>query len=432
MKSGEEVIKWIHGLLQFGIRPGLDRMESLLEKLGHPERKLNVIHVAGTNGKGSTVSLLRHVYEQGGYKVGTFTSPYIEHFEERISLNGQPISEEDLVYCANKVRRYVDEFVSQTDDQPTEFEVITLIAFVYFAQRVKPDLVLLEVGLGGRLDSTNVVTPLVSIITSIGYDHMNVLGDTLEEITFEKAGIIKKGGIVVSGVKQQEAKQVIEQVVKEQHAEYYQLGKDFTIRLHSSTENEQQLHYSGEQNYDVGICLKGPHQRDNTAVALQTVERLQNKGFPIDEQVIKEGLKRASWIGRFEVIQDDPPIVLDGAHNAEGILALAETLDQHYPNKMYHFVFAMTKEKDVQTVLKPLDRQDCTITFTTFDFFRAAKANDLFEKSSLTKAMAHSNENWKKAFIEQKQRLNDKSMLIVCGSLYFISEVRNWLKEQKT
>ncbi|WP_231686815.1 folylpolyglutamate synthase/dihydrofolate synthase family protein [Bacillus sp. JCM 19034] len=305
MKSGEEAIEWIHGLLQFGVRPGLTRMEILLEKLGHPEQKLKVIHVAGTNGKGSTVSLLSHVYEQGGYKVGTFTSPYIERFEERISLNGQPISEGDLVYCANKVRKCVDELIRETGDQPTEFEVITLMAFVYFAEKANPDLVLLEVGLGGRLDSTNVVTPLVSIITSIGYDHMNILGDTLEKITFEKAGIIKQGGIVVSGVKQLEAKKVIEQVVKEKGASYYQLGEDFTVDFIHSTADVQQLHYSGDKIYDVSIHLRGPHQRDNSAVAIKTIELLQNRGFPLDIHKIKEGMKRTSWIGRFEVIQNN-------------------------------------------------------------------------------------------------------------------------------
>ncbi|MCK0473541.1 folylpolyglutamate synthase/dihydrofolate synthase family protein [Halalkalibacter sp. APA_J-10(15)] len=430
MKTGEEAIKWIHRLLQFGVRPGLERMEWLLEKLDHPERNLQIVHVAGTNGKGSTVSFMRHVYEKAGYNVGTFTSPFIERFEERITMNGKPISEEDLVYCTNKVKAFVEELVTKTDDQPTEFEVITLIAFVYFAERVHTDLVLLEVGLGGRLDSTNVVKPLISVITSIGYDHMHVLGHTLEEIAAEKAGIIKKAGMIVSGVKQEEAKKVIKRIAKDKDAKYYELGEHFTVAMINSSPVDQQIQYSGKSQRDITIQLKGPHQRDNAAVAIQVIERLMDKGFPVGEQEIMDGMRSASWIGRFEVIQQNPTIILDGAHNQEGFRALAETLKQHYAGYTCYMVVAMTKEKDVTSLMKPFIHEQMHVTFTTFPFPRASSSEDLYEPFALMGRDVRAEDDWKKAILEREKDVDNNSLLIICGSLYFIAEVRKWLMER--
>ncbi|GAF64090.1 folylpolyglutamate synthase [Bacillus sp. TS-2] len=243
MKKSEEVIDWIHSLLSFGIKPGLKRMEWMLGTLGNPEKKSTFIHIAGTNGKGSTVSYLRNVLQSAGYSVGTFTSPYIECFEERISLNGHPISEEHLVQSAQLIRPLAEELAQTELGSPTEFEVITAIAFNYFAE-MKPDIVLMEVGLGGRLDSTNVLTPIASVITSIGHDHMHILGDTLEEIAFEKAGIIKLDIPVISGVKQKQAQEVIRKVSKQKNAALFQIEEDYGYKKQNGMNKSNILNFS--------------------------------------------------------------------------------------------------------------------------------------------------------------------------------------------
>src|SRR5690606_15259339 len=211
---------------------GLSRMEWMMERLGHPENKIKAIHVAGTNGKGSTVSYLRNILQEAGYKVGTFTSPYIEAFNERISVNGKPISNDEIVSLLQVIKPLAEELEETELGGPTEFEVITAMALYHFGQASDIDFVIMEVGLGGRLDSTNVITPLISVITSIGFDHMNILGDTIEEIAAEKAGIIKRYVPVITAVDQQKAIEVISKKAKEEKSPFYQLGTDFFILDH--------------------------------------------------------------------------------------------------------------------------------------------------------------------------------------------------------
>ncbi|NEU29791.1 bifunctional folylpolyglutamate synthase/dihydrofolate synthase [bacterium LRH843] len=431
MKSGKEVIEWIHSLLPFGIKPGLKRMEWMLERLGHPEKKIRTVHIGGTNGKGSTVSFMRHVLEHAGYKVGTFTSPYIECFEERISLNGKPIAEKDLLECGNRIRPLVEELAKTELGSPTEFEVITTIAFEYFATIVNPDVVLVEVGLGGRYDSTNVISPLLSIITSIGYDHMHILGEKIEEIAQEKAGIIKEKTPIISGVTEQEARDVILKAAKGKRANYEQLRIDFDEQVQTVSEERQQFMYSSRlgEKMQVLIQMKGPHQRENAAIAIHALKMLdRDYSIIISNESITYGLLATTWIGRFEQINDQPLTIVDGAHNKEGMESLAKTLRQHYPNKRYRFVIAATKEKDMAVLLKPFEGLDATFTFTSFDFFRAAKASDLYEQANVqNKRFEH---DWVRAVCDEQKAVEEDEMLIICGSLYFISEVRaKWKNE---
>ncbi|TWI57087.1 bifunctional folylpolyglutamate synthase/dihydrofolate synthase [Halalkalibacter nanhaiisediminis] len=430
MNRAEEVIEWIHSLLPFGIKPGLKRMEWMLERLDHPERKIQTIHIGGTNGKGSTVSFMRHVLEHAGYQVGTFTSPYIECFEERISLNGNPIEADVLVECSNRIRPLVEE-LAQTDlGSPTEFEVITTIAFDYFANIAKPDIVLIEVGLGGRLDSTNVISPLLSIITSIGYDHMHILGETISEIAFEKAGIIKQNTTIISGVSQDEARMIIKNVAQEKNAEYMQLRIDFDEQVKSVSEQEQAFSYSVEDKelMEVVIRMQGPHQRENAAVAITALKRLEDDfHFKIGNEALLQGMAATKWIGRFEQLSNKPLMIVDGAHNKEGMESLAQTLIEHYPNKKYRFVIAATKEKDMALLLKPFQQMEATFTFTSFDFFRAADASELYNQAPVSKKRFDS--NWEQAIKDERKVMEHDEMLIICGSLYFISAVREkWFK----
>ncbi|GAE34940.1 bifunctional folylpolyglutamate synthase/dihydrofolate synthase [Halalkalibacter akibai] len=424
MNSRSEVIEWVEGLLPFGIKPGLERMEAMLDSLGEPQQKLKTIHIAGTNGKGSTVSFIRHILEAEGYSVGTFTSPSIEFFEDRISVNGIPISEVDLIATANRIRPLVEK-ISQTElGSPTEFEVITAIAIDYFTNIAQPDVVLMEVGLGGRLDSTNVITPILSVITSIGYDHMHILGNSLSEIAFEKAGIIKPGVPVVSAVPQLEAKAVIQNQATTLSSDLYELDKHFTQTLVSIDEQKQVFTYQSENDsFDVTIQMPGRHQRENAALAICAVQVLQTtQQFQINEDSLKTGLFYTTWPGRFERIEAEPVVILDGAHNKEGMEALAETLSLHYPDKRYRFVIAATKEKDMDVLLQPFTNWHATFTFTSFPFERAAKAVDLWEQAPV-KQKRYS-EDWEQVLDEERSSTQLDEVFIICGSLYFISKVR--------
>ncbi|KMK74647.1 bifunctional folylpolyglutamate synthase/dihydrofolate synthase [Alkalihalobacillus pseudalcaliphilus] len=424
LDSGEKVIEWIHSLLPFGIKPGLKRMEWMLERLEHPENQSTFIHIAGTNGKGSTVSYLRHVLNESGYSVGTFTSPYIERFEERISLNGQPIPEYALVKIANKIRPLVEELAQTELGSPTEFEVITTIAFEYFAEVSNLDFVLLEVGLGGRWDSTNVITPIMSVITSIGHDHMHILGDTIEEITSEKAGIIKKNIPVVSGVLIAEAQQVLRNVARENNAAFYQLQEHFCYEKVKVNEEQQIFHYKGlSERSEVTIRMKGEHQLQNVSVAIQVIELLvAQRLVQVDEHQLRSGLVQTSWVGRFEILSKEPLIVIDGAHNEEGLLALAETLNSQYPTRNYSFVISATKEKDMGVLLKPFEKMNSPFIFTEFEFFKAAKAEKLYQAAPVN--VKRCQPNWHKAVLEALSQVKENDMIVITGSLYFISEIR--------
>ncbi|KGA97623.1 folylpolyglutamate synthase [Alkalihalobacillus alcalophilus ATCC 27647 = CGMCC 1.3604] len=425
MKKASEAISWIHSLLPFGIKPGLKRMEWMLERLENPEKKSTFIHIAGTNGKGSTVSYLRNILESAGYSVGTFTSPFIECFEERISLNGHPISEEDLLRAANKIRPLVEELAKTELSSPTEFEVITTMAFEHFAHQANPDFVLMEVGLGGRFDSTNVLTPIASVITSIGHDHMHILGNSIEEIASEKAGIIKAGVPVISGVLDPKAANVIQQVARNMNANLYELNRDFSYQKKKMNEKEQHFSFlsDGFTIEQAIIEMKGEHQLQNASVALKTIALLkEDHKLHITEDHILKGLKQTSWIGRFEILSSDPLVVIDGAHNEEGLQALAETLKSQYPTRNYRFVFSATKEKDTGILLAPFKNMDAYFTFTEFEFFKAATAKELYENAPIQQKSLQP--NWRVAVKEALKSLEENEMLIITGSLYFISDIR--------
>ncbi|TSB46249.1 bifunctional folylpolyglutamate synthase/dihydrofolate synthase [Alkalicoccobacillus porphyridii] len=431
MISAERAIEWIHSLLPFGIKPGLKRMDWMLEKLGNPESKLNMIHVAGTNGKGSTVSFMRHMLEANGYKVGTFTSPYLECFEERISLNGVPISEKDLVAAANKVRPLVEELAQTELESPTEFEVITVIMFEHFAHVAKPDIVLVEVGLGGRLDSTNVIKPLLSVITSIGHDHMHILGSTIEEIAREKAGIIKKRIPVISGVTNLDALTVLRETAIERDTSFNQLNEDFYITDILINQSDQSFTFDSPLGRltQLKTTMQGEHQLANASLALMALLRLrEHSGFEITDAACKKGLAHTNWPGRFEKLMDQPLLIADGAHNEEGMKALATTLQNHYPNHKVTMLAGLTQEKDVATLMAPFKNLDIHITWTGFDFFRAAEPEDLLEATP-DEIEAEMQLDWRIALEHMLDHWKKDELILVTGSLYFISEVRGGLKK---
>lgn len=422
----EQAIDWIHARLRLGIKPGLTRMEWMLEKLDHPERRIKTIHVGGTNGKGSTVTFLRSILESAGYRVGTFTSPYFEQFNERISMNGQPISDQELIELTNVIKPLADELDKTELGGPTEFEVITAMSIYYFAKMSPVDVIIYEVGLGGRFDSTNVIHPLLSIITSIGLDHTAILGDTYEEIAFEKAGIIKNGVSVITGVKQPEALEVIRNKATELKSPMYQLEEDFFTTSRTSLKNGEQFSFSSMFNKMALLetSMIGSHQVDNAALAVMASHILANYySFIIEDEHIRAGLKKAYWPGRLEILSDRPFVLIDGAHNEEGINALVSEIKSRFADKKISILFAALKDKKLDKMIATLEEIANELTFTTFDFPRAAKAEELLEVSKNNADHAVTN-NFQE-FIEQKlNELEENEIFLVTGSLYFLSEAK--------
>jgi dihydrofolate synthase / folylpolyglutamate synthase len=425
-----EALNWIHARLRLGIKPGLARMEWMMEKLGHPESKMKTVHIGGTNGKGSTVTFLRSILEAAGYSVGTFTSPYIEQFNERISVNGKPISDEEILHLTNVIAPLANELEKTELGGPTEFEVITAMSFYYFANVNQVDIVLYEVGLGGRFDSTNIIQPIASVITNIGLDHTSILGHSYEEIAFEKAGIIKEGTSTFTAVKNENAIKVIEEQAEKKHAPLYRLNQEFSISAHSPQETGEVFTVrSSERTYEqVEINMIGQHQTENAALAIMAAQNINHhEEFSISEKAIRTGLKKAYWPGRFEILSNNPLVIIDGAHNDEGISALVHELSNRYANNTIHIVFAALKDKKLDQMIAQLDSVADEISFVSFDFPRAAEAIDLYSLShSKNKNIG---ENWNSHLAKCIQNLQTDTVLVVTGSLYFISEAKPYLSE---
>ncbi|KZE64467.1 bifunctional folylpolyglutamate synthase/dihydrofolate synthase [Fictibacillus phosphorivorans] len=424
MNSYNEALNWIHSLLKFGIKPGLKRVEWLLERTENPEKKLTLIHIAGTNGKGSTVEYLRSIFNEAKYSTGTFTSPYLITFNERVSIDGVPIADEELLHYSKMLRPLVEELAATSLGSPTEFEVITVISLLYFADK-KPDVVLYETGLGGLYDSTNVIAPILSLITNIGFDHMGILGDTIEDIAFQKAGIIKPHTPVITTVEQDSAINVIKQKAKETKSDSYFLDRDFSVRhLESLDQGERFMFYDFDKSeHEYLISMKGTHQIKNAGLAAAAIMHLVKSGkFNVSSSEIKLGLYKANWAGRFEKVSKSPDIIIDGAHNLQGVHALKQTLLNHYKSKRIFLLFAALQDKAYGNMMKDLESVVYEAYFTTFDFPRAASAEQLLAESPFKRSIAIS--VWEEALDHVRGRLKEDDVLIITGSLYFISEVR--------
>ncbi|WP_445489671.1 bifunctional folylpolyglutamate synthase/dihydrofolate synthase [Niallia sp. 03133] len=426
----EEALNWIHSRLRLGIKPGLTRMNMMMEKLNFPEKLIKTVHIGGTNGKGSTVTYLRCILESAGLNVGTFTSPYIEQFNERISVNGIPISDTEIKDLANKLYPIVEEMDQTEMGGPTEFEIITAMSLYYFAYVNKVDLVIYEVGLGGRFDSTNIISPLLSIITSIGLDHTAILGNTYAEIAFEKAGIIKKDTPVITGVKQREAEEVILKKAAEENAAVYLLSKHFMIENHQSILKGESFTFktAAEKKEDMHISMMGVHQTENASLAIMAAILLKKEYPQLKEEMIRTGLVQAKWPGRFEIIAENPLIVLDGAHNEEGVQALTEELTKRFSTRKKTVLFAALSDKKTDKMIQKLDHIANKIVFVSFDYPRAASCYDLYKES--THPSKSYKEDWMKAIEEQVEMIKEEEMLVITGSLYFLSEVKAYWKQK--
>lgn len=427
------IIDRIHEFNRFGMVLGLDRMEELLRRLGNPQDDLKVIHVAGTNGKGSVSKYLEEGLSACGYKMGLYTSPYIETFNERIRYDGADISDEDLEYYGQKVVSAAEAMVADGLDSPTEFEVVTAIAFLYFAGR-QADITILEVGLGGIGDSTNVVkSPLASVITPISYDHMAQLGSSLAEIAVNKAGIIKTGCPVIANVPQRDAAKIIARKAYAMGSRLYDISG---IRAAVSDETPFSQKVSMElyeKSYsDVEISMVGRHQAENLKTALATLEILRKSGaVKLDREALYEGLKRARQPGRFEVISEDPLVIIDGAHNEAGAQALQETMAQHFAGKKILLVAGILADKEIDSIVKFLTKITDHIIVTEPDNPRKLAAEKLAEHVADFGVAAEAVSDVEAAVHRAKELADGYDVILFAGSLYLIGDVRRlWRNER--
>ena len=422
----QEVIDWISATPKFGAKPGLHRMQTILAALGDPHKTLKTIHVGGTNGKGSTVSFLSTVLQEAGYQIGTFTSPFIETFNERISLNGSPIPETSLVKAANILQSAMKDLDLSQLGPMTEFELITLLSFLYF-QEVSPHLVIYEVGLGGRLDATNVITPLLTGITNIGHDHMEILGGTLELVAYEKLGIVKPGVPLITTEERLELLNVFARVCRERRSPFSQALTHYPPEKIQQDETGTRLDWPGLKG--VRLSMKGLHQVKNATLALAMLEKLKEENHLFyTESQLRKGLEKTFWKGRFEVVRQHPALILDGAHNPEGMANLVQTLAQVYPDRKKTFVVSILSGKDHSEMLSTLAAAADRVCFTSFSFPRAQKGSALKQDYPHE---ASSCEDFKAAIQGLLKEQETEECLIITGSLYFISQVRNWLQEDQ-
>ncbi|MCB0117823.1 MAG: bifunctional folylpolyglutamate synthase/dihydrofolate synthase [Anaerolineales bacterium] len=390
----------------------LDRMFALMKSLGDPHKKYPVIHVAGTKGKGSTSALCAAALQAAGYKTGLYTSPHLEDYVERIRINGEPISHEQLVELVEEIKPHVAKV-----EKLTTFEITTALAFLAFA-KYGATAAVFEVGLGGRLDATNVVTPKVSVITSLSYDHMAVLGNTLTLIAGEKAGIIKPGVPVVSSPQKDEAWQVLLRVVSERNSKITLVGRDVEFERVASSLEGQKLRI---QNSEFRIPLLGKHQVENAATAYTA---LKASGIPITDEQIQTGFSRVQWRARFEVARLDPPVIFDSAHNQDSFEKLRETLDEYFPGKKVYLIFGASEDKNIPGMFAEMKSKIKKIIITRADHPRALSVEQIQglaeQAGAESEAVVPVREALRRA-LELSSK--DGSIVLSAGSMFVTAEV---------
>ena len=420
----EEAMKYITGVGNFGSNYGLERTHKLLEYLGNPEKDLKLIHIAGTNGKGSTTSMITEILMGAGYKVGMYTSPFIEEFEERIQINRQNIPKETLATLIDEIKVVVDRVIEEGYNHPTEFEIITVLMLLYF-KKEKIDFGVIEVGLGGRLDSTNVITPILQVITSISYDHTNLLGNTLEEIAGEKAGIIKKNIPTVVYPQEEGALKVIKNKCAAMESDLYTADKDNMkfVKVVNEDKPYQLLKYKEE--FNIFLPLLGEHQILNLSVAMKVIEVLNNRKIVnITTESIIKSIKNVTWKGRLEVLSNNPYVVIDGAHNIQGIKTLSRNIKKYFKYENLHLILGILADKDVEEMIKiitPIAKQVYAVTPNSI---RAELADDLKNEIVKYNANCRAFDEYEEAYLEALKNAKENDIILASGSLYMIGDMR--------
>lgn len=413
----QDSIDYLYGLQKYGIKFGLNSTESMLERVGSPHRKLRCIHVGGTNGKGSTAAILSSVLTRHGFRVGLYTSPHLVRFTERFRINEEEVPMGRILPIFERIRSGLDEA-----EPPTFFEVVTALALTLFAEE-QVDWAVIEVGMGGRLDATNVIEPQVTLITNVSYDHQEYLGNTLAAIAREKAGIIKKGIPVITAARQPLVQGILKATCFRHAAPLYSLGSEFRVRRNQ----DGTFQYQGIRRRwpALGVGLKGDHQYRNAALALAALEVLeQSHVLVLNEESLGEGLASVHWPARLEVLHEKPLILLDGAHNAQGAETLRDALKTCFKYRKLHLVLGIMADKDIKGILRRLLPLAETAIFTQPRYARAAEPEEL-KRLARPYLKKHYVINDPAAAIEQAKLLADPDDAIcIAGSLYFAGEVK--------
>lgn len=416
----DQAVKKINSLLRFGIKPGLERVSKLLEYLGNPQKELRFVHVAGTNGKGTTCTLMASALRQAGYRTGLFTSPYVIAFRERFQINGEMIPEQTLAALLDEILPVVEQ-MAENEEVITEFELITALALLWFA-RSRCDVVVLEVGLGGRFDATNVIpTPLVSVIASISLDHTAILGDTLEQIAFEKAGILKQGGVTVLYPDQQpEVLQVIRRVAQERNnrlvlpdfSQLEELGTD----IHGT-----RLRYKGMA---LKLPFIGAHQMKNAATAWEAIQVLRERGLTISDPAVQQGFAAAAMPARMEVLSERPLVLLDGGHNPGCAGALRQVMETYLSERKIVAIVGMMADKDSRTALSLVAPSFAEVLTVRPENPRALSAEELAEEARTFCARVKPMGDMEAAFRLALGQAGEEGAVVICGSFFLAGEIR--------
>ena len=412
----KEALAYINGVAFFGSKPGLTRIRELLEKLDNPQTGLKFVHIAGTNGKGSCAAMTASVLKAAKYKTGLYTSPYLYRFNERMQINGKEIPDDVLAELVGRVKPIAEAM----EDHPTEFELMTAVALLWYQQE-KCDIVVLEVGLGGRFDATNIIeSPEAAVIMNIGLDHTAILGDTLEQIAFEKAGIIKKGCDVVLFQQSEGVTEVVRRRCGEEGATLR--IPDFS-QIHSEFDSlyGQSFTYKGEA---YALPLLGTHQLKNAAVVLELVEVLRNRGWKLEQSDVEHGLYAVSWPGRFELLSDEPLFVVDGGHNPQCAQTVADGLRRYFPDKRRILLLGILRDKDYAEVTDILDPVADEYICITPSSERALPAAELAEHLKRYGKPVTVCDNIKDGVSAALDHSDDDSVVCAVGSLYSVGEIR--------
>ncbi len=426
-----EALKWLYGFQKFGIKLGLERINCIVEELGHPQKNYKIVHVGGTNGKGSVCRVIGSILEKAGYKVGIYVSPHLQRFSERIIINNKEISEDEIVLLVEKIKPIIDDMLSK-DNVPTFFEIVTAMAFQYFSDK-EIDFAIVEVGLGGRFDATNVVEPMVSVITNVSMEHEEILGKEISDIAFEKAGIIKKNVPVVTSAKD-EAYKIIENVAEEKNSQLCSINDENWTRI-INDDISQEFFISGFlEDYSIQTSMMGKFQGENIALAISAIEFLQCNGIYISDANIYDGVKVAVNPGRMEILKFKPIVLLDGAHNSAGMLKLRESLKNDFNYDKLIVVIGILSDKNISSLISIILPIADNVIVTKPQSDRAFNPVELKEmiEEEVYRNMAYTN----KVVIKEKiseaidyaELIAEKNSLIcITGSLYTVGEAREFI-----
>lgn len=420
-KAYQESLAYLYNLEKFGMIFGLTQVERILEAIEAPHKEIQAIHIGGTNGKGSTASMIASILQKEGHRVGLYTSPHLIRFTERIKVNGKEIEQEEVAALTAWMRERIEN--ARIAPPFTFFDFTTAMALLYFKQKMV-DLALLEVGLGGRLDSTNVVDPLLSIITNIAKDHEDVLGKGILSIAREKAGIIKKGRPLVTAATQAHALRLFSKICREKGSPFFRAGKEFRY----GWTGERSFDYEGlhRKLWNIHLNLRGFHQIINATTALGAIEVLEDLGYPISTEAMVEGLKEVDWPGRLEMVCSSPRVVLDGAHNPAGALVLKEALEKEFQYEHLVLLVGIMQDKDIESMLHLLAPLADHIILTRPHTDRAAPPATLRKALGRNGKRAEVVEDLHKAVEKGLALTGNEDLLCITGSLYTVGEAKSY------